>query len=121
MYEGPELNRKDFTCAGCMMFFKGTNECAVVKDKGVDADGGCGLWVGGDAMGKPDEHHFPMELVPKEVVGYTMGPFTCKRCDNNKLLGEYGECKAVEGIIHKNGCCNAWVPEVPSSIVNIKF
>ena len=122
LYEGPELNKKDFTCAGCMMFFKSTSECAVVEPKKVAPQGGCGLWVGGDVMGRPDEHHMPMELVPQSVAGYTdAGPFTCKRCTNFKPMGEYGECKVVEGVVHKDGCCNAWSRNQFYQIENASF
>lgn len=123
-YEGPELNKKDFTCAGCMMFFKGTSECAILIDKSVKADAGCNIWVGGDAMGRPDEHHMPMELVPKHEAGYTEdGPFTCKRCQHFKPMGEYGECNkmSVGNVVHKDGCCNGWERNQFYQIENASF
>lgn len=122
-YEGPELNKKEFTCAGCIMFFSETGQCAILNPDNVKANGGCNLWVGGDAMKRPDEAHFPMRLVPAHVAGYVdNGPFTCKRCANFEGYHGPGTCRRVEGIVHADGCCNAWKKsEYDSRMLDVPF
>jgi len=122
IYLGPEDNRKEFACGGCMMFIKQTSECTIVEDSKVDGvKGGCNLWVGGKSVEKRADHP-PMEIVTKEKVGYSdQGPFTCKRCKNFVPMGDYGGCKIVEGTVHKDGCCNAWESNPFYNIEQIKF
>ena len=111
IYEGPDLNVKDFVCGGCIMGIADTSECTVIEPPEIDLEvGACGLWVGGENIEKAKDHP-PMELVPASVVGYTEdGPFTCGRCLNFRIIGRgpEGRCLVVSGKVHKKGCCNAW-------------
>lgn len=117
LYEGPELNVKDFVCGGCIMGIAETSECTILKPSEIDLKvGACGLWVGGENV-EEVEGHPPMEIVPAGVVGYTEdGPFTCGRCSNFRPLAggrADGRCLVVNGMVHRRGCCNAWVKKVP--------
>lgn len=108
LYEGPDLNKKEFTCAGCIFFIRDVDKCGILKPSGVDGDDGCNLWIGGETTTSKTSN--AKELVPSDVAGLTEGPFTCKRCRNFTQKNKNGDgvCKVVQGIVNADGCCNAW-------------
>lgn len=112
VYMGPQLNRHDFTCAGCMLFIvrrteesQQRGECEILSPSHVDGDDGCALYVPGRTQkGKPARR-----LIPATVAGLEEGPFTCKRCTHfGGSEDAPGPCEIVEGTVHPDGCCNAW-------------
>jgi len=107
LYEGPEFNKMDFTCSGCI-FFSRDDRCEILKPYNVKTVDGCNLWVGGE----PKFHGEPLELVPKEVAGFLEGQqgFTCGRCKHFHQIKEtgLGECEIVQGPVRREGCCNAF-------------
>lgn len=109
VYEPPKMNRRDFTCGGCVFFQRDASGCAILYPSAVGEDAGCNLWVGGETTTTADSP--ARELVPQVVAGYmTDGPFTCGRCEYFKKLKPTGEgaCAKVEGPVHEKGCCNHW-------------
>lgn len=94
-----------FKCGACIMGTSDTSECTILEPSNIDLEYGvCGLFVPG--KNTTAKEHSPMEIVPKDIAGYTeKGPTYCGIC---KYFITGGACKIVSGKIDEYGCCNHW-------------
>jgi hypothetical protein len=95
-----------FKCGTCMMGTSDTSECTILEPSDIDLEYGiCGLYVPGKNI--TAKEHPPMEIVPKDVAGYSEeGPTYCGVC--KYFIDKDDACRLVEGHIDEFGCCNHW-------------
>lgn len=99
-----------FKCGNCIMGLSDTKECSILEPSDIDLEYGvCGLFVPG--KNTTSKEHPPMEIVPKDIAGYSEEAPTycgvCKYFIHGEGKGK-GECKVVMGSIDYFGCCNHW-------------